>query len=307
MRPRPRPAWAAGHGAASKHSRALSIRRGLPDRGRDEQQRGAGMARGDAAKVAGIGQHQVVGRQRRVGPAALRPVPLAPRPVPRPGRRRRLPARLAAPGTGPARSPAPAATGSCCGWRSPGRRARGRSGLSSIWTGRFKSATILRTSASCCASFSPKTATSGLTRLNSLSTTVSTPSKNPGLKAPSRMSPIEPGRTVTICSCRVHLLVAWSEDDADALVSADGHVGPERARVTVQVFAGSELQRVDEHGNHDRSVPARDLASTPEQSPVPVVQRAHGRYQDHRRTAGSRGPRRGRSSSWPGSGSRGRP
>ncbi len=65
---------------------------------------------------------------------------------------------------------------------------------------RFKSVTIRRTRYNCCASFCPKTAASGLTRLNSFNTTVRTPWKNPGLKAPSSDSPTRPGSTVTSCS-----------------------------------------------------------------------------------------------------------
>ena len=45
-----------------------------------------------------------------------------------------------------------------------------------------------RITASCCQSFSPNKAMSGRTWLNSLSTTVATPSKCPGRAAPHRPS-----------------------------------------------------------------------------------------------------------------------
>src|SRR3569623_2034024 len=47
---------------------------------------------------------------------------------------------------------------------------------------------IRRITASCCQSFSPNTARSGRTWLNSLATTVATPSKCPGRDAPSSPS-----------------------------------------------------------------------------------------------------------------------
>ena len=70
-------------------------------------------------------------------------------------------------------------------------------GHAAISTPRSKSAAIRRTSASCCASFSPKTATSGRTSWSSLTTTVSTPAKCPGRDSPSRIRPTGPGSTVT--------------------------------------------------------------------------------------------------------------
>ena len=53
-----------------------------------------------------------------------------------------------------------------------------------------------RITASCCQSFSPNTATSGCTWLNSLATTVATPSKWPGRKAPHSPSPRPATETV---------------------------------------------------------------------------------------------------------------
>ena len=53
-------------------------------------------------------------------------------------------------------------------------------GTTSMRTGRSRSRTIRRRTATCCASFWPKNATSGATMLNSLQTTVQTPSKCAG-------------------------------------------------------------------------------------------------------------------------------
>ena len=58
------------------------------------------------------------------------------------------------------------------------------SGQPTIRVGRFRSAAIRRTTASCWASFSPKYAASGPTMFSSLATTVQTPSKCPGRWAP---------------------------------------------------------------------------------------------------------------------------
>ena len=115
--------------------------------------------------------------------------------------RRRPPRPRPAPGAAPAPRPAPRATGTCsCSTR----RARRRPAPSGPPRSRCRARsrrTSARTSTSCCASFCPKTAMSGRTRLNSLSTTVSTPWKNPGRNSPSRISPVGPGSTMTSCSC----------------------------------------------------------------------------------------------------------
>ena len=70
-----------------------------------------------------------------------------------------------------------------------------------IVTGTFRSATIRRTIASCCASFSPKYATSGCTISSSFNTTVATPSKWPGRNAPHRCPAMRPTRTVQSGGC----------------------------------------------------------------------------------------------------------
>ena len=72
-------------------------------------------------------------------------------------------------------------------------------GTDRICTGRHRSVIIRRTRASCWASFSPNTAASGRVSWSSLSTTVSTPVKNPGRDAPSSRCPAGPGSTVICC------------------------------------------------------------------------------------------------------------
>ena len=62
-------------------------------------------------------------------------------------------------------------------------------GITSILLGMSRSRTIRLTTATCCASFWPKYATSGETMFSSLQTTVQTPAKCPGPRsAPSRTS-----------------------------------------------------------------------------------------------------------------------
>jgi len=68
-------------------------------------------------------------------------------------------------------------------------------GTGTISTGSERSATIRCTSQSCCASFSSKVARSGPTIARSFATTVSAPSKCPGLAAPSNAAPTGPAAT----------------------------------------------------------------------------------------------------------------
>src|SRR5262249_51808492 len=73
------------------------------------------------------------------------------------------------------------------------------------------------------------------------------------------------------------------------LFCADRDVTLERAWIAVQVLARAELERVDEHGRHERPVWPADMASLAQQRPVTVVQRAHGRHQGYRRGQGRAG------------------
>ena len=119
-------------------------------------------------------------------------------------------------------------------------------------TPRSRSADSRRTTASCWKSFSPNTATSGRTAVNSLVTTVVTPSKWPGRAAPSivagefadRHRGAEAGSYIAPASGCV--------DRVDAQLSAHGDVGVDRAGVVVEVVRPVELQRVDEdrHDGH---------------------------------------------------------
>ena len=75
--------------------------------------------------------------------------------------------------------------------------------------------------ASCWASFWPKYATSGRRRLNSLRTTVATPSKWPGRCAPSKRLPRSPTETVVEKPSGYIVLDGRGEDAVDALLGGD--------------------------------------------------------------------------------------
>ena len=81
-----------------------------------------------------------------------------------------------------------AARGSGCGSTARARRPRApsarRGSPSACGRTRSRSRAMRRITASCCQSFSPNSARSGRTWLNSLHTTVATPSKWPGREAP---------------------------------------------------------------------------------------------------------------------------
>ena len=80
----------------------------------------------------------------------------------------------------------------------------------------------------CWMSLSPNTVTSGLIRLNSLATTVSTPSKCPGRASPSKTAPIRPATTLTS--------------------GAEGYISPSAGAKTKSTPASSHLSRSDAIG-----------------------------------------------------------
>ena len=130
-----------------------------------------------------------------------------------------------------------------------------------------------RTRRICCASFSPKTATCGCTRLMTLSTTVSTPSKWPGRVTPSRTLPSSAGRDAhPRHPAGIHLVTLRREDHLHPHARQERDVRVERPRVRLVVLAGAELERVDED-RHDDLV--GELACGAHQLEVPLVERPH--------------------------------
>ena len=87
-----------------------------------------------------------------------------------------------------------------------------------IDNGRCKSSTILRTTCSCCQSFSPKYARSGLTWPNNFAQTVATPQKCPGRAAPSQFSAGPVTEIVVASSCGY--IVSGSGSQTNALPHA---------------------------------------------------------------------------------------
>ena len=168
--------------------------------------------------------------------------------------------------------------------RRQGEAVRSRTvGTPTISTGRPRSATIRRITASCWKSFSPNKATSGRTASSSLATTVATPSKWPGRASPSQRSD--------------------TPDDADRGREAVGIDVVDR-RQPQQVAAGflehraRPLPPAADSGRGPRSAPncvglTKIVAATlsarrlrlGDQRHVPGVERAHGRHQRERAAA----------------------
>ena len=139
-----------------------------------------------------------------------------------------------------------------------------------------------RITTTCWASFWPKNATSGATMLNSLQTTVQTPSKWPGPRsAPSRTSP-EPGDADRRGEAvGVDLGDGGGEQHVDAELGDRG-VARLRARVGVEVAGLVELRRVDEQRDDDL---VAALARGAHQRLVAGVERAHRRHEPDARPA----------------------
>ncbi len=76
----------------------------------------------------------------------------------------------------------------------------------------------------------------------------------------------------------VHLVHGGGEHDVRAGLPGELEVGVQGARVAVEVLALTELQRVDEDGDDDLAVPARDTARGADQRGVALVQCAHGHH-----------------------------
>ena len=99
-------------------------------------------------------------------------------------------------------------------------------------TGRSRSRTKRRTTASCCASFSPRNSTSGCTTPSSLVTMTATPSKWLGREAPSKLS-VSGAADVHVGgeALRVHLVGRRREDHRDARLLQEAQVAGLVARV----------------------------------------------------------------------------
>ena len=143
-----------------------------------------------------------------------------------PSRDRRSRARAAARAPGRA----PPARGGRCATRARARRRRARSARRAARARGARSATIRRSTATCCASFWPKKARSGRTIVNSLRQTVATPRKWPGRCSPSsdraELGHLDPG----LVAGRVHLGGGRREDDVDARLACGFEVAlPRRA------------------------------------------------------------------------------
>ena len=159
-------------------------------------------------------------------------------------------------------------------------------------TGRSRSRTKRRTTASCWASFSPRNSTSGCTMSRSLVTTRATPSKWPGREAPSNVSGERPAHVNAGGeAARVHLAGLRREDDRDARLLQEAQVAGLVARILVEVLPLPELRGVHEDGAGDGG--AARLRGVHE-AQVALVKSAHrGREAERPRQAAQRGPRLG--------------
>ena len=146
--------------------------------------------------------------------------------APRRARPARPAGRPAARAAGPARSPARRPTGTCSGWTRPARPASRTIGHRRDLDPQVEVGDHPADQRSCWASFSPNTAVSGRTSWNSLSTTVSTPSKKPGRTCPPAAAPAGPGSTLTMRLRRVHLRQVRREHEGRALLRADARSAP---------------------------------------------------------------------------------
>ena len=77
----------------------------------------------------------------------------------------------------------------------------------------------------------------------------------------------------------IHVGSRGREDKLDSLRTQQFHVRVERPRVRIQVFTGTELQRVDEDRHDDHRTRPLCLAH---EMDVSGMQRPHGRHQGHR-------------------------
>ena len=150
-----------------------------------------------------------------------------------------------------------------------------------------------RTTASCWKSFSPKIATSGRTMLNSLATTVATPTKWPGrtLAAQALATARAPRRSVWKPGGYMAAGVGH-EGDVDAGRGRLGQVALEVARVLGEILLGAELGRVDEDRQHQAVAAAPALLH---QRDVAGVQGAHGGHEGRSLDRAARCLRRTRS------------
>ena len=150
-------------------------------------------------------------------------------------------------------------------------------GPARISTGKFRSRTMRRMTRNCWPSFSPNTAMSGSTMLNSLATTVATPRKWPGRVAPHRPRDNDLLDDVDAVIRRVHASVDFRvKNDVGARLPAQRLVALEIARVCRQVLVRPELGGIDEEADHDDvAVRARQSGS----GRVSLVQISHGRHQ----------------------------
>lgn len=76
----------------------------------------------------------------------------------------------------------------------------------------------------------------------------------------------------------VDLLGGGREHEVRAGRLGDRQVGLQGARVAVEVLARTELQRVDEDGDHDESLGADACAGRPDERGVTLVEGAHGHH-----------------------------
>ena len=147
-------------------------------------------------------------------------------------------------------------------------------GAPTISTGIARSRTICRSTASCWKSFSPKAATWQRESPKSRATTVVTPSEVPRTVAAAQALSDLPHLHRGLEVGRVHL--GGREHGIHTLGLADRAIRRRVPRVGVEVFVGSELQRV--HEQADREHVARG-PKPPHQRGMTGVEVAHGRHQ----------------------------
>ena len=136
-------------------------------------------------------------------------------------------------------------------------------------------------------------ATSGRTWLNSLATTVATPSKCPGRAAPSSPS-LTPATDMLVAKPSGYIVSTGGQPQQVAARPrpASACRRSPRAGIAARSSPGAELLRVDEDRRDHASCPAR--LRRLDQRDVPGVQRAHRRHQRDARAVRAQSAQRGR-------------
>ena len=127
-------------------------------------------------------------------------------------------------------------------------------------------------------SFWPNTATCGCTMLNSLATTVRTPSKWPGRAAPSQRAASAPRTHDDTRRLRIDLRTIGNKQYVDAARLRLRRITLEVARIPREILRRPKLQRIDENAHHDE---VRAMPRFVHEPKVALVQIAHRRHEAH--------------------------